>query len=345
MPHLFDPFTLRGVTFRNRIAMSPMNQYSAGNDGMPTHWHYLHYPTRAVGGVGLIVLEQTAIDRCGRNTEEDLGIWDDCHVEPLSRLVELCHKHGAKVGVQLNHGGRKAWNFSKGFGPAELVAPSAIPYDQSWNVPRALTTEEVGQIVNSFTSAARRARQAGFDVIEIHGGHGFLIAQFLSPLSNHRQDEYGESLQGRMRMLHQVVESVRDVWPQSAPLFVRVSASDFTPGGMDIAQMVEIARTLRERGVDLVDCSAGGLLPASVPAGPGYQVPFAHRIRSEVGIPTAAVGLISSPELADEIIANERADLVFLGRELLRNPYWPLGAAATLRAEVEWPMQYQKAKR
>ncbi|MBI4319542.1 MAG: NADPH dehydrogenase NamA [Chloroflexi bacterium] len=345
MPRLFEPLTLRDVTFKNRIALSSMNQYSASKDGMPTDWHYLHYPTRAVGGAGLIMVETTAVDSGSRNSEEDLGIWDDRHVEPLSRLVALCHRYGAKVGVQLDHRGRKAWPSSQGFGPAELVAPSAIPFAQGWNVPHALSVDEIGQVVGSFQSAARRAREAGFDVIEIHGGHGFLIAQFLSPLSNHRQDEYGGSLQGRMRILHEVVESVREVWPESAPLFVRVSASEWTPGGIDIAQMVEIAGTLRERGVDLLDCSSGGLGNAPLSVGPGYQVSFAHRIRSDVGIPTAAVGLITSPELADEIIRNQRADMVMLGRELLRHPYWPLDAAAALEAEIEWPAQYIKARR
>lgn len=345
MPHLFDPLTLRGVTLKNRIMMSPMCQYSAGKDAMPNDWHYVHYTTRAVGGVGLIMVEATAVESRGRLSERDLGIYEDRHVEPLSRIVDLCHKNGAKIGIQLAHAGRKAWSDDKAYGPEEPVAPSAIPFDEGWRVPRALTVDEIGQIVARFQNAARRAREAGFDIIELHAAHGYLINEFLSPLANHRQDEYGGSRSGRMLFLNQIVDSVRKIWPDASPLFVRVSASDYSPGGIDIEEMVEITKNLKERGIDLIDCSSGGVVQTSISAGPGYQVPFAQRIKREANIPTAAVGIITTPELAEEIIRNERADLVALGRELLRHPYWPLDAAAYLHKEIEWPVQYLRAKR
>lgn len=252
------------------------------------------------------------------------------------------------MGIQLAHAGRKAWTTPTGtnaFGPEQPVAPSALPFEPGWNVPESLTIPEIDRIVAAFRGAAVRALAAGFEAIEIHAAHGYLINEFLSPLSNHREDEYGGSLENRMRLLHRVVDAVREVWPETLPLFVRVSVSDYTPGGMDVAQMVEVARTLPERGVDLVDCSSGGVVPAAIPVGPGYQVPFAHRIKRDTGIPTGAVGIITSPEMADEIIRNGRADLVVLGRELLRQPYWPLEAASVLGADIEWPLQYRRAKR
>lgn len=345
MPRLFEPLTLRNVVLKNRIMMSPMCQYSSGEDGMPNDWHYVHYASRAVGGAGLIMVEATAVESRGRISERDLGIFEDRHVEPLARLVELCHKNGAKIGLQIAHAGRKAWSENKGFGPELPVAPSAIPFEADWKIPHALTVEEIGEIVISFQRAAYRALRAGFDVVELHAAHGYLISEFLSPLSNHRQDEYGGSLNGRMRLLHEVVDAVRQVWPESAPLFVRVSASDWRPDGLNVAEMVEVAKTLGERGVDLLDCSSGGVVTTPIPAGPGYQVPFAHRIKREANIRTAAVGIITTPELADEIIRNQRADLVVLGRELLRQPYWPLHAARALGVDVEWPVQYRQAKR
>lgn len=348
MPHLFDPLTLRGLALKNRIMMSPMCQYSAGEDGSPTDWHYVHYPTRAVGGVGLIMLEATAVESRGRISVSDLGIYENRHVEALARLVSVSRELGSAVGIQLAHAGRKAWSMptgQRGVGPEQPVAPSAIPFEDGWSVPHALSRVEIDGIVTAFRDAARRALEAGFQVVEIHAAHGYLISEFLSPLSNHRDDEYGGSLENRMRLLHRVVDAVRGVWPATHPLFVRVSVSDYLPGGMDVAQMVEVARTLSERGVDLVDCSSGGVVQATVPIGPGYQVPFAHRIKKETGIPTAAVGIITSPEMADEIIRNNRADLVVLGRELLRQPYWPLEAASALGVEVEWPVQYRRARR
>ncbi|MCL5961277.1 MAG: NADPH dehydrogenase NamA [Chloroflexi bacterium] len=345
MPHLFDPITLRGLTLKNRIMMSPMCQYSAGKDAAPNDWHLVHYPTRAVGGAGLIMVEATAVESRGRLSQGDLGIYEERHIEPFSRIVDLCHKNGSKIGIQLAHAGRKAWSDDKGFGPEEPVAPSAILFDEGWKAPHALTVDEIRRVVANFQSAARRALQAGFDAIELHAAHGYLINEFLSPLSNYRQDEYGGSRQGRVLFLNQILDSVRKVWPDASPLFVRLSASDYLPGGIDVEETVEIARILKGHGVDLIDCSSGGVVPAPISAGPGYQVPFAYKIKHEAKMPTAAVGIITTAELAEEIIRNERADLVVLGRELLRHPYWPLDAAAQLKKEVEWPVQYIRAKR
>ncbi len=293
----------------------------------------------------MILVEATAVESRGRISPRDLGIYEDRHVEGLSRLVGTCHEFGAKIGIQVGHAGRKAWTEDKAFAPMPPVAPSAIPFDADWNVPHALTLDEIGGIVAAFVAAARRATAANFDVLEIHGAHGYLLSQFLSPLSNRREDEYGGSLENRMRLLLRVAEAVREEWPEERPLFVRVSASDWTPGGMDVDQMVEVARALKERGVDLIHVSSGGVVPIAPKAGPGYQVGFAERIREDAGVATAAVGLITTPELADEIIRNGRADLVALGRELLRDPYWPLHAARSLGVDLDWPVQYRRAKK
>lgn len=345
MPLLFEPITFRGLTLRNRIVMSPMCQYSAGADGRATDWHMVHYGARATGGVGLIVVEATGVEPRGRISTEDLGLWEDSQIEPLAKLVEFGHSQGTAMGIQLAHAGRKAWTAQKGQGPEQPVGPSPLPFDEGWVTPHALTGEEIEQVVEAFRAAAVRAQAAGFDLIEIHAAHGYLIHSFLSPLSNHREDEYGGSLGNRMRLLLRVVEAVRRVWPAEKPLFVRVSASDWTPGGLTPDDLVWVAKALAPLGVDLIDCSSGGNIPrAGIKAGPGYQVPFAEQIRREAGVPTGAVGAITRAEQAEEILLNGRADLVFLGRELLRNPYWPLQAARALRAEVDWPVQYLRAR-
>jgi len=346
VPGLFDPITFRGLTLRNRIVMSPMCQYSAGTDGRATDWHLVHYGSRAVGGVGLVILEATAVESRGRISDADLGLYDDSQVEPLARIVRFCQAHGVPVGVQLAHAGRKAWSPRKGEGPEPAVAPSAIPFASDWRVPVELETSEIPGIVEAFVAAARRALQAGFDVIEIHAAHGYLLHEFLSPLSNRRRDAYGGDLRGRMRLLLEVVEAVRDAWPEERPLFVRLSAVDWAPGGLTIEDTVAIARALRERGVDLVDCSSGGVVPPPepIPAGPGYQTAFAAEVRRQAGIATGAVGLITEPAQADTIVRSGQADLVLLGRQLLREPYWPLRAARELGVDVTWPRQYQRAK-
>jgi len=344
MSQLFSPFALRGVTLRNRIALSPMCMYTAGADGLATDWHLAHLTARAVGGVGLIITEATAVEARGRISPNDLGLWDDAQVEPLARIVRLCQSQGAAMGVQLAHAGRKAWSATKGAGPFTPVAPSALPHDADWAVPQALDRPELDAIVAAFRAAAQRAHAAGFDAIEIHAAHGYLLHEFLSPISNHRADEYGRSLENRARLLLRVAEAIRSVWPEHKPLLARLSCTDWMEGGLTVDDQAQVARWLAGRGVDLLDCSSGGISSAAPPTGPGYQVPFAARLRREAHVPTLAVGLITTPELAEEIVRNDRADLVALGRELLRNPHWPLHAARSLGDELTWPQQYQRAK-
>lgn len=347
MASLFEPLTIGGTTLRNRIAMSPMCQYSAGADASANEWHVVHIGARAVGGVGLVFTEATAVESRGRISQADLGIYCDEHVPSLARVVEFCHQHDACVGIQLAHAGRKAWSHNQAQGPEPTVAPSAIPFDEGWAIPHELSHSEIAAVVESFRQGSYRALQAGFDVIEIHGAHGYLINQFLSPLSNHRADGYGGPVENRARLLREVIQAVRSVWKDDRPLFLRISATDWLPGGNTIEDMVLVAAIASEAGVDLVDCSSGGILPA----GPTpldttlYQTPFAERIRRDANIKTGAVGAITAAMQADEIIRNSRADLVFLARELLRDPYWPLHAAAELGQDFEWPRQYTSAKR
>lgn len=345
MPHLFEPLTIRGLTLKNRIMMAPMCQYSTGEDSMPTDWHYLHYGTRAVGGAGLIMVESTVVDRLGQTDDTHLGIYEERHVPALKRITDVCHANGAHIGLQIVHAGRKAWTDLKGFGPTQPVAPSALPHDEGWNVPRALTVPEIKEAVASYARAARWALEAGFDVLEIHAAHGYLITEFLSPLSNVRTDEYGGSFENRMRFFHEVIAAVRKEWPEHMPLFARMSATEWVEGGLDVHQTIEIAKTLQERGVDLVDVSTEVKAPGIVNVGPGYQTPFAEAIRKGAGIPTAAVGMITTAELANEIIRNGRADIVAMGKELMRNPYFPLQAAAELGFDIDWPVQYKRAKK
>ncbi len=346
MPGLFDPITFRGLTLKNRIVMSPMCQYSAGPDALANDWHFVHYGSRAVGGVGLIVVEATAVESRGRISDADLGLYRDDHVAPLARIVEFCHAHGVPVGIQLGHAGRKAWSPNQGVGPEPAVAPSAIPFAEGWPVPQELAAADVPRIVDAFVAAARRAQRAGFDLIEIHAAHGYLLNQFLSPLSNRRTDGYGGDLAGRMRLLLEVVEAVRSAWPADRPLWVRLSAVDWAPGGITLEDTVAVARALRERGVDLVDCSSGGVVvpPEPIPQGPGYQTAFAAEVRRRAGVATGAVGLITEPAQADHIIRTGQADMVLLARQLLREPYWPLRAARELGVEVPWPRQYLRAR-
>ena len=344
MSQLFSTLTLRGVTLRNRIAMSPMCMYSAGEDGIATDFHLAHLAARATGGVGLVITEATAVEARGRISPNDLGLWNDTQIEPLARIVRLCKSQGATVCTQLAHAGRKAWTPTKGVGPAPAVAPSAIPFDGDWVVPHELARDELDGILSAYRAATQRAMQAGFDGIEIHSAHGYFLHEFLSPISNRRTDEYGGALDNRVRMLLRVVDTVRAALPGSQPLIVRLSCTDYVQGGLTIEDQVQVARWLREHGVDLVDCSSGGSTPALPSVGPGYQVPYAERIRHEAGIATMSVGLITTPEMAEEIVRNGRADVVAMGRELLRTPYWPLHAARVLGYDLPWPKQYQRAK-
>ncbi|NLJ79596.1 MAG: NADH:flavin oxidoreductase/NADH oxidase [Firmicutes bacterium] len=331
---MFRPAKIKEVDFRNRIVMPAMCQYTATEEGCATDWHFLHYGTRAVGGVGLIILEATAVEARGRLSTNDLGIYADRHVEGLRKIVQLCQRYNAAVGIQIAHAGRKGCE-------PRLVAPSALPYPDK-PTPRELSQEEIGEIVKLWKAGAGRAREAGFDLLQIHAAHGYLIHEFLSPLSNRRRDKYGGSFQNRLRFLLEVVEAVQEEWPGDKPLSVRLSAVDHLPGGITIEDSVRIAAKLKERGVDLLDVSSGGLLPASFNLAPGYQIKYAAKIKEEVGIPVIAAGLITKAELAQEILSGGRADFVALGRELLRNPYWVL-KEAPLQEQI-WPRQYQRAR-
>ncbi len=346
MPALFDPFTLRSLSLRNRIVMSPMCMYSAGEDAVATDFHLVHLGARAMGGVGLIVTEATAVESRGRISARDLGLYADRHVAPLARITSFAHSFGAMICTQLAHAGRKAWSQTKGQGPDQAVGPGPLPFDSDWLAPQALSSSDIETIVTAFAAAAVRAHAAGFDAVEIHGAHGYLIHEFLSPISNQRRDAYGGSLDNRMRFLLRVVDAVRALWPAEKPMLVRLSCTDWVEGGLAIDDVVQVAQALKERQVDLIDCSTGGNAARPViPLGPGYQVAFSERIRREIGIPTGAVGLISTPELANEIIHNGRADVVFLGRELLRDPHWPLHAARRLGVDAAWPAQYLRARK
>ncbi|MBS4017082.1 MAG: NADH:flavin oxidoreductase/NADH oxidase [Dechloromonas sp.] len=351
MSALFEPLTLRSLTLPNRIGIPPMCQYSA-TDGLAGDWHAQHYGCRAVGGAGLLIVEASAVLTEGRISPGDLGLWNEAQIGPLARLARLIESQGAVPAIQLAHAGRKAsvgrgWEaqstLSVEAGGWTAVAPSAIAFE-GYAEPQALDAAAITAVVAAFAAAAGRALTAGFRMVEIHAAHGYLLHQFLSPLSNRRGDEYGGSFANRVRLTREVVAAVRAVWPQELPLLIRLSATDWVEGGWDIEQTVALCRLLKEDGVDLVDVSSGGLIPtAKIPAGPGFQVPFATRIRQEVGLPVAAVGLITEPAQAEAIVANGEADLVLVGREILRNPYWPLQAAQALGVAAAWPAQYLRA--
>ncbi|MGY1452737.1 NADH:flavin oxidoreductase/NADH oxidase [Streptomyces sp. SS8] len=355
MSALFEPYTLRSLTVPNRVWMSPMCQYSAepaGEDaGVAGDWHLAHYAARATGGTGLIMVEATAVSPEGRISSGDLGLWNDRQVRALRRVTDFVKERGAVAGVQLAHAGRKAstdapWRggapLDAGHGGWQPVAPSALPFAEGHPVPQEMDRERIDDVVGRFADAARRALAAGFEVAEIHGAHGYLLHEFLSPLSNRRTDAYGGSFENRTRLALRVVDAVRQVWPEDLPLFFRVSATDWTEGGWSPEETVRLAALLREHGVDLLDVSSGGAVPgARIPVGPGYQIPLAARVRAEAGLPVAAVGLITEPEQAEKTIANGEADAVFLGRELLRDPHWALRAARALGAgPVRLPGQY-----
>ncbi|MBX3468621.1 MAG: NADH:flavin oxidoreductase/NADH oxidase [Planctomycetes bacterium] len=353
MDGLFSPLRLRDVTLRNRIGVSPMCQYSSP-DGRATEWHLVHLGARAVGGAGLVLTEAAAVLPEGRISPQDLGLWDDAQAGALAPVVRFVRAQGAAAGVQLAHAGRKAsvrrpWEGGAPLGAGEggwtPVGPSPLPFSPDHAVPEALDRAGLGRVVEAFRAAAARALAIGVEVLEVHAAHGYLLHEFLSPLTNRRDDAHGGDLEGRARLLREVVAAVRGVWPERLPLLVRVSASDWVEGGWTVDDTVALARLLRADGVDLVDCSSGGAVPGvKIPAGPGYQVPFAARVRREAGVPTAAVGLITSPAQADEVVRSGQADLVLLARELLRDPHWPLRAARELGVDVTWPSPYERAK-
>jgi 2,4-dienoyl-CoA reductase-like NADH-dependent reductase (Old Yellow Enzyme family) len=351
--HLFSPLSIRSIVLRNRIAVSPMCMYSA-TDGLAGDWHLVHLGARAAGGAGAVIAEATAVEARGRISPADLGLWDDAQIEPLARVARFVEAQGAVAGVQLAHAGRKAstrppWEGGAALPPAEggwpVVGPSALPFAAGSPTPAALDEAGLRGIVRAFADAARRARAAGFRLVEVHAAHGYLLHQFLSPISNRRTDAYGGPLAGRARLLREVIAAVRAAWPEELPLWVRISATDWVPEGWDLEQSIALCRGLAELGVDLVDVSSGGSVPnAPVPVGPGYQTPFAERIRREAGIPTGAVGGLSSPEQADHVVRTGQADVVLLARELLRDPHFPLRAARVLGQEGPWPRQYLRAR-
>ena len=351
---LFSPLTLRSVTLRNRIAVSPMCQYSA-DDGFAGDWHFVHLGSRAVGGAGLVLTEAAAVEARGRISPQDLGVWKDDHIEPLARINHFLEAHGAVPGVQLAHAGRKAstyrpWAEGRGAVPTgeggwSVVGPTADAFAEGYPEPHALDDEGIQAVTVAFVDAAKRALEAGFKVVELHAAHGYLLHSFLSPLSNGRSDRYGGPFENRVRLLLETTEAVRAVWPEDLPLFVRLSATDWLEGGWSVDDSVAVAKLLKDRGVDLIDCSSGGAVPGvEIPVGPGYQVGLAEQVRQGAGIATGAVGLITDAAQADTLLRTGQADLVFLARVLLRDPYWPLRAAAELGAEgTEAPPQYARA--
>lgn len=350
---LFQPLTIRSITLKNRIAVSPMCQYSAV-DGFANDWHLVHLGSRAVGGAGLIVMEASAVSPEGRITPDDIGIWKNEHIPFLQRITAFISLQGTVPGIQLAHAGRKAshqspWKgakpLAKEAGAWQTIAPSAIPFKDTDPIPVAMNTDAIRQLVSDFRTAAARALQAGFKVVEIHVAHGYLINSFLSPISNQRPDEYGGAFENRTRLLVEIVHAVRSVWPHDYPLFVRISASDWVEGGWTIDDSVVLSAVLKNINVDLIDCSSGGnSAAAKIPVTPMYQTPFAERIKKETGILTGAVGMINTAEEAESIISSERADIVLLARQFLRDPYFPLHAAKELAVEVDWPNQYLRAK-
>ena len=355
MSGLFDPLTLAGITLKNRIAVSPMCQYSA-NEGHPTPWHMVHLGSRAVGGAGLVFTEATAVEARGRISPEDTGIWLDSHAEAWAPIARFIKEQGSVAGMQLAHAGRKAstaapWDGGKAVeaGPGKrgwrpIVAPSAIAFDEQSIVPEAMSVAEIDAVVVAFAEAAKRAIAVGFEVLELHGAHGYLMHEFLSPLSNHRTDDYGGSFENRIRIVHRVVDAVRGVMPEHAALMLRISATDWAEGGWDLDQSCALAESLKGSGVALIDVSSGGTVPsAKVPVGPGYQTPFAAEIRRRTGMATGAVGMIVGAEQADHVVRTGQADMVLLAREMLRDPYWPRRAAKELGVKIAGPKQYGRA--
>jgi len=351
MPTLFESFTSRGLTLPHRIVVSPMCEYSS-DDGFASDWHLVHLGCRAVGGAALVITEATAVTAEGRISPQDLGIYKDAHVEMLQRIVRFIHAQGSAAGMQLAHAGRKGSTARPSEGGSKLspehggwtpVAPSAIPFADNFPMPRALETHDIAGVVDAFRDAAIRAHNAGFDMIEIHAAHGYLIHEFLSPLSNQRTDKYGGSFDNRVRLCLEVVAAVREVWPERSPVWLRISCTDWVEGGWDVHHSVELARRVHARGVDLVDCSSGGLaMNQQITLGPGYQVPFAERIKREANVPTSGLGLITNAKQADDIVRNGQADVIVIAREFLRDPYLPLHWAQELGAKQSWPAQYMR---
>ncbi|MCB6993798.1 NADPH dehydrogenase NamA [bacterium 210820-DFI.6.37] len=339
MNSLFKETKIKNMGLKNRVVMPPMCMYCAGEDGVVTDWHILHYASRAVGGTALLIVEATGICPEGRISSNDLGLWQDDQIAGMKKLTDAVHANGAKIAVQLNHAGRKCT--AEGM---DVEAPSAIPFDGESVTPRAMTKADIEETIQQFRQAAERAEKAGFDMVEIHGAHGYLLSEFLSPLTNQRTDEYGGSRENRVRLLGQVIDAVKEVWPEEKPLCVRVSAEDYQEGGNMAEDLAEMLNLVKDKGIDLVDVSTGGVVPAVPNAVKGYQIPHGEKIKKLTGLPVIAGGLVTDPQEAEEIIFSGRADFVYIGRELLRNPYWPLQAANELGVDMAWPKQYERAK-
>lgn len=338
MPGLFSNYNIKEIRLNNRVVMAPMCMDSAESDGKVNEWHYVHYVTRAVGGVGLIILEATAVEDRGRITDKDLGIWEDSQIEGLKRIVDECKKHGAKMAIQIAHAGRKCEV------DTEIIAPSAIAFNEKYKTPKEMTKQDIQEVVEAFKKGALRAKEAGFDIIELHGAHGYLINEFMSPITNKRTDEYGGNLENRARFLKEVVKAVREVWEQERPLILRVSGEEYLAEGNSPKDTADVINLVKDEGIDIIDVSSGGVAPAAINTYPGYQIKIAETIKARTGLPIIAGGLITEASMAEEIIQNERGDMVFLARELLRNPYWALQAAKELEQDVEWPIQYLRSK-
>jgi len=352
--HLFSPLTMRGMTFKNRIFVSPMCQYSS-HEGAPTAWHLVHLGSRAVGGAACVIQEATAVVPEGRISPSDAGLWNDRQMEAYQPITKFIKENGAIPAVQLAHAGRKAsvsvpWEGEAQLPPSkggwQTVAPSPLAFDPHSTAPHEMSEADIASLIKAFVAAAQRAHKAGFEVVEIHAAHGYLLHEFLSPLSNHRTDRYGGTLENRLRLTLEVAAAVRDFWPQQWPVFVRISASDWVEGGWDLPQSIALSIELKKMGIDFIDVSSGGVVPeAKIKTGPGYQVPFAAAIKKEVQIVTGTVGMITDAEQAEQILADGQADVVLLARELLRDPYWPMHAAQKLDADIVWPKQYERARR
>lgn len=339
MSRLFSNYIIKDLELKNRIVMAPMCIYSADEDGKAQEWHLLHYASRAVGGVGLIIQEATAVEARGRISANDLGIWDDSQIEDLKNIVDTCKRYGAKMGIQLGHAGRKCEA-----GNERIIAPSPIAFSEEYRVPNEITKKEINEVIQSFKNAAKRCVEIGYDVIEIHGAHGYLINEFLSPLTNNRTDEYGGSKENRARFLKEILHAVREVWTPEKLLILRVSAEDYDEKGNHPEDLADLINLVKDEGVDMVDVSSGGVISVAPNAFQGYQVKFAEVIKEKTNLPVIAGGLIIEPHMAEEILQNRRADLVFFGRALLRNPYWPLNADNELSNIAIWPKQYERAR-
>lgn len=336
---LFNSIKLKDLEIKNRIVMAPMCMYTAENDGKAKEWHQIHYATRAIGGAGLIIQEATAVESRGRISANDLGIWEDSQIDGLKKIVDTCKIYGAGMGIQLGHAGRKCEAENE-----SIIAPSPIAFDDESKVPHEMTKHDIDTVINSFKDAAKRCVEIGYDIIEIHGAHGYLINQFLSPLTNKRNDEYGGNVENRARFLKEIVHGIREVWPLNKPLMLRVSAEDYMDEGNHPEDLSEIINLVKDEGIDIIDVSSGGVVSIAPKVFQGYQTKFAEIIKEKTNLPVVTGGLIIEPHMAEEILRNDRADMIFLGRVLLRNPYWPLYADYELNNEIEWPMQYERGR-